>query len=69
MPLSAVLLVLTMSNSVRADDVQIVAANLRGTQENVWQISVTLKQGDTGWDTCTSRRHERVTTRTVTNRL
>jgi hypothetical protein len=48
--LSAVLLVLTMSNTVRADDVQMVAVDLRSTQENVWQVSVTLKHGDTGWD-------------------
>ena len=49
-PLLAVLLVLTMSNTVRADDVQIIAVDLRSTQENVWQVSVTLKHGDTGWD-------------------
>lgn len=44
------LLAVIVSGSAWADDVQIKAAEFRSSGAGSWQVNVTLKHGDTGWD-------------------
>jgi len=44
------LLSLSLASSLYANDVNILAADLKHQGNNTWSLSVTLKHDDTGWD-------------------
>ena len=47
--LTAAFLALTVANTAGAGEVKILAADLKGSGNNLWSVNVTLKHGDTGW--------------------
>ena len=48
--LSLGLISLSLASSLYANDVNILAADLKHQGNNTWSLSVTLKHDDTGWD-------------------